>query len=112
MIGAGRPKSRLPIHMTPDQVRARVDGERREALEVRDPIAITLAAERYNTIDGVLMPLDPHQPLDLNQPFLSVSQTGKMLGYTAKEVRRLLGQGKIAGRKVGNEWRVPLWAVL
>ena len=28
------------------------------------------------------------------------------------EVTRLLGQGKISGRKVGSEWRSPLRAVL
>jgi excisionase family DNA binding protein len=86
--------------------------ERREALDVRDPIAIALAAERFNTMAAILAPLDPAEMLDLHRPLLSVSQTAKMLGYNAKEVRRLLGQGKIAGRKVGNEWRIPLWAVL
>jgi hypothetical protein len=109
---ASRSHSRLPAHLTPDQVLELVRRERREALDVRDPIAIALAAERYNTMATILAPLDPAETLDLHRPLLSVSQTAKMLGYNAKEVRRLLGQGKIAGRKVGNEWRIPLWAVL
>jgi excisionase family DNA binding protein len=93
-------------------VQALVERERREALAVRDPIAIALAAERFNTLATILADLPMHEAVDLYRPLLTVSQTAKMLGYNAKEVRRLLGQGKIAGRKVGNEWRIPLWAVL
>ena len=111
-LGGSRSHSRLPAQLNPDQVLDLVRRERREALDVRDPIAIALAAERFNTMAAILAPLDPAEMLDLHRPLLSVSQTAKMLGYNAKEVRRLLGQGKIAGRKVGNEWRIPLWAVL
>jgi excisionase family DNA binding protein len=111
-MGGARPSSRLPAHLTPRQVIGLIERERREALDVRDPIAIALAAERYNTLSMILESIDGQEALDLHRPLLSVSQTAKMLGYNAKEVRRLLGQGKIAGRKVGNEWRIPLWAVL
>jgi excisionase family DNA binding protein len=52
------------------------------------------------------------ETVDLMRPVLTVSQAAKVLGYNAKEVRRLLGQGKINGRKVGSEWRIPLRAVL
>jgi excisionase family DNA binding protein len=93
-------------------VQTLVERERQEALAVRDPIAIALAAERFNTLAIILADLPAQEAVDLYRPLLTVSQTAKMLGYNAKEVRRLLGQGKIAGRKVGNEWRIPLWAVL
>lgn len=93
-------------------IRALLNRERYEALAVRDPIAIALAAERYNTIDPVLTAFRDDELMDLYKPLLSVSQTAKILGYKPKDVRRLLGQGKISGKKVGNEWRIPLKAVL
>jgi excisionase family DNA binding protein len=71
-----------------------------------------MAAERYNTVDMVLAGLPHDEVMDLYKPLLSVSQAAKILGYKPKEVRRLLGQGKISGKKVGSEWRIPLKAVL
>ena len=93
-------------------VRNLLNRERYEALAVRDPIAIALAAERYNILDTVLTAFPDEEVIDLYRQLLSVSQTAKILGYKPKEVRRLLGQGKISGKKVGNEWRIPLKAVL
>jgi excisionase family DNA binding protein len=86
--------------------------ERQEALAVRDPIAIAVAAERYNTLTAALGEFPQEDMLDLYKPVLSVSQAAKLLGYNAKEVRRLLGQGKLSGKKVNNQWRIPLKAVL
>jgi excisionase family DNA binding protein len=93
-------------------IRALLNKERYEALDVRDPIAIAQAAERFNVLDAVLASHHTDEVMDLYKPVLSVSQAAKLLGYKPKEVRRLLGQGKISGKKVGNEWRVPLKAVL
>jgi excisionase family DNA binding protein len=94
------------------EIRALLNRERYEALDVRDPIAIAQAAERFNTLDLVLSSIHPDEIVDLYKPLLSVSQAAKLLGYKPKEIRRLLGQGKISGKKVGNEWRIPLKAVL
>ena len=105
-------KSRMPNLMSRTQLEAYLKQERRIALEVRDPIAISYAAERYTTIMTLLQELVEGETLDLGKPLLTVSQAAKILGYNAKEVRRLLGQGKISGRKVGSEWRIPLRAVL
>jgi len=105
-------KSRLPTHMTRSQLDAYLKQERSIALDARDPLAISYAAERYTLISTVLQELSEGNVLDLSKPLLTVSQAAKILGYNTKEVRRLLGQGKIAGRKVGSEWRVPLRAVL
>ena len=99
-------------HMRVADIRAQLNKERYEALDVRDPIAIAQAAERFNVLDAVLAELPTEEMMDLYKPLLSVSQAAKLLGYKPKEVRRLLGQGKISGKKVGNEWRVPLKAVL
>jgi len=95
-----------------EEIRALLNRERYEALDVRDPIAIAQAAERFNTLDEVLGSIPAEELLDLYKPMLSVSQAAKLLGYKPKEIRRLLGQGKISGKKVGNEWRIPLKAVL
>ncbi len=99
-------------HMKVLEIRALLNGERYEALDVRDPIAIAQAAERYSVLDAVISPFHDAETLDLYKPLLSVSQAAKLLGYKPKEVRRLLGQGKISGKKVSNEWRIPLKAVL
>ncbi len=99
-------------HMSVADLRALLNRERYEALSVRDPIAIAGAAERYNILDAVLVTFPDTDVLDLYKPLLSVSQTAKLLGYKPKEVRRLLGQGKLSGKKQGSEWRVPLKVVL
>ena len=99
-------------HLSIAQIRALLNRERYEALAVRDPIAIARAAERYSVFEDLLGTLSDHEVVDLYKPLLSVSQAAKFLGYKPKEVRRLLGQGKLSGKKVGNEWRIPLKAVL
>ena len=99
-------------HLRVEEIVALVNNERTEALAVRDPLAIAFAAERYNTLAEVLKEYPPTEVLDLYRPLLSVSQAAKILGYNAKEVRRLLGQGKLSGKKINNQWRIPLKAVL
>lgn len=99
-------------HMKVGEIRALLNRERYEALAVRDPIAIDKAAERYTVIDTVLATMPEGETLDLYKPLLSVSQAARLLGYKPKEIRRLLGQGKISGKKMSGEWRIPLKAVL
>jgi excisionase family DNA binding protein len=99
-------------HLRVEEIVAKLDRERREALAVRDPIAIAMASERYNTLTAALAEYPAAEVLDLYRPLLSVSQAAKLLGYNAKEVRRLLGQGKLSGKKINNQWRIPLKAVL
>lgn len=99
-------------HLNVADIRSLLNAERYEALAVRDPIAIAHAAERYNILDALIATMPQDEIVDLYKPLLSVSQAAKLLGYKPKEVRRLLGQGKISGKKVGNEWRIPLKAVL
>jgi excisionase family DNA binding protein len=99
-------------HMKVSDIRAMLNRERYEALSVRDPIAIEKAAERYSVLDTVLAPMPEGDVLDLYRPLLSVSQAARLLGYKPKEIRRLLGQGKISGKKMSGEWRIPLKAVL
>lgn len=93
-------------------IRSMLNRERYQALDVRDPLAIAQAAERYSVLDTVISTFPDSEVMDLYRPLLSVSQAAKLLGYKPKDVRRLLGQGKISGKKVGSEWRIPLKAVL
>ena len=93
-------------------IRHMLNREPYEALAVRDPLAISQAAERYSVLDTIISTFPDGEVMDLYRPLLSVSQAAKLLGYKPKEVRRLLGQGKISGKKVGSEWRIPLKAVL
>lgn len=99
-------------HLRVEEIVALLNHERHEALAVRDPIAISLAAERFNTLTEALSSYQPGEVMDLYKPLLSVSQAAKLLGYNAKDVRRLLGQGKLSGKKINNQWRIPLKAVL
>ncbi len=99
-------------HIRVAELRDLLNQERYEALDVRDPIAIARAAERFIVLDAAVSDFRADVVLDLYRPLLSVSQAAKLLGYKPKEVRRLLGQGKISGKKQGNEWRIPLKAVL
>jgi hypothetical protein len=39
------------------------------------------------------------------QMYMNSEQIGKLLGLAAKTVRRLFNEGKLIGKKVGNEWR-------
>jgi excisionase family DNA binding protein len=40
-----------------------------------------------------------------NQRYMSTEQIAQWLGLATKTVRRLFTEGKLIGRKVGNEWR-------
>jgi excisionase family DNA binding protein len=40
-----------------------------------------------------------------NQRYMNTEQIAKWLGLAVKTVRRLFTEGKLVGRKVGNEWR-------
>lgn len=40
-----------------------------------------------------------------NQRYMNTEQIAKWLGLAIKTVRRLFTEGKLIGRKVGNEWR-------
>ena len=51
--------------------------ERHEALDVRDPIAIALAAERYSTLRSALAEVPHSETVDLYKPLLSVSQASR-----------------------------------
>jgi excisionase family DNA binding protein len=43
--------------------------------------------------------------------FLTPEQAAQKLQVHPRTVKRLLGQGKLPGQKVGNQWRIP-WQAL
>ena len=45
-------------------------------------------------------------------PVYTVEQVARGLQISEKTVREMLAGGKIAGKKVGREWRIPRKAIL
>jgi len=95
-------------------VRQRVEQERREALAVRDPLAISYASERYKVIEEVFADYADEQSVDPERVYLSASEAARMLGYKSREIHLLLRLHRLVGHKdrAGKEWKVPLSACL
>lgn len=86
--------------------------EQRTAVETRDPLVIRKMTDRYRAIHEVLDGLPDDAVVDLWSTVVGVSQAARALGFTAWQVRQMIREGKLQARKVGNEWRIPLAAVL
>ena len=115
-VGGGarlsRPQSRRAGKLRVGDIRRRAAYERREALDTREPLAIRFAGERYEVIGEVLADYRDDAQIDPWAVTVGVSQAAKMLGFNAREVRSLIRLGRLPARKVKNEWRIPLDAVL
>ncbi|MBI4506632.1 MAG: hypothetical protein HY691_13940 [Chloroflexi bacterium] len=94
------------------EIRELLRDEQRTAVDTRDPLVIRKMTDRYRAIDEVLEGLADDAPVDLWAAMVGVSQTARALGFTAWQVRQMIREGKLQARKVGNEWRIPLSAVL
>lgn len=103
---------RRPRTFRVGDIRRRLQQERSEALDIRDPIAIRKAGERFEAIIEVLLEFADDIRIDPWNQTVGVSQAAKALGFTAREVRTLIRAGKLPARKVKNEWKIPLNAVL
>ena len=104
--------ARRPRTFRVGDIRRRLQQERSEALDIRDPIAIRKAGERFEAIMEALMEFPDDIRVDPWNQTVGVSQAAKALGFTAREVRTLIRAGKLPARKVKNEWKIPLNAVL
>lgn len=93
-------------------IRRRLGYERVEALDTRDPIAIRFAGERYEVIRDALADLPDEARIDPWAVTIGVSQAARVLGFNGREIRSLIRLGRLPARKVRNEWRIPLEAVL
>jgi hypothetical protein len=105
-------KARLNTKVPAGQVRQAVARERESALAVRDPIAIARAGERYKVVAEVLAGVADDEEINLAHIALTVSQAGRALGYSPKEIRRLIRAGNIAAEKRDNQWWVSVKEVL
>lgn len=89
-----------------------LDQERAEALATRDPLAIRFAHDRWEMVAAVLEGRNPDEVVDLNSVTVGVKRAAQALGYTPQQVRRLIRERKLAAQKEGDQWRIPLRALL
>ena len=94
------------------RIRKHIEMERRCALSSRDPIAIRLAAERYSLFRSVLAGLRDEAHVDMEATTFDLGQAARALSFNKREVKQLVAAGKLRSRKMNNEWRVPIGAVL
>lgn len=94
------------------EIRELLRWEQRTAVDTRDPLAIRKMTDRYRAIDEVLEGLPDDSLVDVWAVMVGVSQAARALGFTAWQIRQMIREGKLQARKVGNEWRIPLAAVL
>jgi excisionase family DNA binding protein len=98
--------------MTIGEVRRLLHEGRVEALDTRDPIAIRLAHCRWEAITAALRDRTDDERVDLNAPAVGVKQAAEALGYTPQQVRKLIRERKLPAQKQGEQWRIPLKALL
>lgn len=98
--------------MTVADVRRQAHEGRVEALATRDPIAIRLAHGRWYAIDQLLANRDDDEIVDVNSLAVGVKLAAEALGYTPQQVRKLIRERRLAAHKEGDQWRIPLRALL
>ncbi len=99
-------------HMRAGEIRRRVAYERKMALDVRDPIAIRHAGDRYDLVMKLLEGIPDDSMVDLDAITMSVSQAAQALGYNPKQLRKLIREGRLKAKKQNDQWRISLKAVL
>lgn len=85
---------------------------RLEALATRDPIAIRFAHGRWSAVEQLLGDLPDDELVDINAASVGVKLAAEALGYTPQQVRKLIRERKLMAHKQGDQWRIPLKALL
>ncbi|MCL5256971.1 MAG: helix-turn-helix domain-containing protein [Chloroflexi bacterium] len=98
--------------MRVEEIRQQLLREREHALATRDPIAIRLTGERVTVIMDLLKDRPGEEAIDPKNTMLSLRQTARVLGFDAREVRKMIQEGRIRARKKGDQWEIPLDAIL
>lgn len=98
--------------MTVAELRNFLHQERVEALASRDPIAIRLAGGRWNALQYVLAERRDDDLIDLGTATVGVKLAAEALGYTPQQVRKLIRERRLAAQKQGDQWHIPLRALL
>lgn len=98
--------------MTVADLRHFLQQERVEALATRDPIAIRLAGGRWTALQNVLGERSDTDVIDLEVATVGVKLAAEALGYTPQQVRKLIRERRLAAQKHGDQWHIPLKALL
>lgn len=98
--------------MTVADLRHFLQQERVEALATRDPIAIRLAGGRWTALQHVLGERPDTEVIDLEVATVGVKLAAEALGYTPQQVRKLIRERRLAAQKQGDQWHIPLKALL
>ena len=98
--------------MTVGELRSVLHAERREALDTRDPIAIRLAHGRWTALQQAIENRPDDEIVDLTNATVGVKVAAEALGYTPQQVRKLIREHRLAARKQGEQWQIPIKALL
>ena len=98
--------------MTAGEVRRFLQAERIEALDTRDPSAIRLAHGRWSVREPTIRDRPDDAIVDLNAATVGVKLAAEALGYTPQQVRKLIREHRLAAQKKGDQWQIPLKALL
>lgn len=97
---------------TVGELRRALHDERVEALATRDPIAIRIAHGRWTALEAAIRDRLDDEILDLNTVSVGVKVAAEALGYTPQQVRKLIRERRLAAQKRGEQWQIPLTALL
>jgi uncharacterized protein (UPF0335 family) len=86
--------------------------ERAEALATRDPIAIRLTHGRWTALQQFVQDKPDEEIVDLNSATVGVKVAAEALGYTPQQIRKLIRERRLAAQKRGEQWHIPLKALL
>ena len=98
--------------MTVAELRQFLHDGRREALDTRDPLAIRFAHGRWTVVEEALKDRPDNEVLDLNSTTVGVKLAADALGYTPQQVRKMIRERRLSAQKEGDQWRIPLRALL
>jgi excisionase family DNA binding protein len=93
-------------------VRRRLAVRLQEALESGDVEALCRVTGYVRAVGVALAPCAGDDEVDLAHLTVDSEQAAHILGYHREHVRRLVRQEALAAEKVGNEYRIPLTAVI
>lgn len=98
--------------MLTGDIRKKLERERQQALESRDPLAIRLAGERHKVISQVLSDKPDDAEIDPLSLTVDLTLATRALGHSRKQMRQLIHEGKIPAKKVDNKVQIPLDVLL
>jgi len=83
-----------------------------EALDTRDPIAIRMAHGRWQAVEHILADTPDDEIIDLSKTAVGVKVAADALGCTPQQIRKLIRERRLSAHKEGDQWRIPIRALL